>query len=117
MPTYLARCATCGTEQDFIARIANRDDTPLCCEAKTERVFVAPMVAAMGISDSFSIVSPIDGRPVYGRSEYLAHLKKHKVRPLSDMKGEAEHRMASIQAEHKARGRETVAKVVHTLGG
>jgi len=117
MPTYSARCSHCGSEHEYITRIADRDDTPVCCEAKTERFIVAPMITAMGISDHFKVVSPIDGKPIYGRSEYLKHLAKHKVRPESDMKGEAEHRMSEIKAKQKSAARETVAKTLQTLGG
>ncbi|MCA1859307.1 hypothetical protein LE191_04180 [Janthinobacterium sp. HSC-3S05] len=117
MPTYSARCAKCGTEHDYISRIANRDETPLCCEAKTERFITPTMIPAMGLSDHYQVVSPIDGKPIYGRSEYYAHLKKHNVLPESEMKGESEHRKKESAKKDKAARRENILKAIKQHGG
>lgn len=117
MPTYSARCAKCGTEHDFIARIADRDKTPLCCDAKTERFITPTMLPAMGLSDHYQIVSPIDGKTLYGKSEYDAHLKKHNVLPESEMKGESERRKKEADAKDKAARRETIRQAFKQHGG
>lgn len=117
MPTYSARCTQCGNEEDYFAKIADRDNTPVCCKAPMERALVAPMIPAMGLSDHWKVVSPIDGKTLYGRSDYLAHMKKHGVRPESDMRGEAEHRKAAIASEQKAARRETIHKAIAQHGG
>lgn len=117
MPTYSARCSECGVAKDYITRIADRDNTPVCCNKQMVKQLSAPAIPAMGLSDHFMVVSPIDGKPIYGRSDYLAHLKKHNVRPESDLKGEAEYRKAQQQAADKATRRETIAKAIAQHGG
>ena len=117
MPTYSARCKKCGNEQDFIAKVADRDNTPLCCKKPMERFIVPPMICAIGISDHFSMKSPIDGKPIYGRSEYLKLVKEHNILPSSDLAGEAEHRMKAIKAENKAERVATIEKAIATNGG
>lgn len=43
MPTYEARCAKCGQVHTYRKSIAERDDTPTCCDSKTERgIYTAP---------------------------------------------------------------------------
>jgi hypothetical protein len=117
MPTYSARCTKCGQEQDYIARIANRDDTPVCCDVKTERFITGTMLPAMGISDHYKVVSPIDGSTLYGRSEYNAHLKKHNVLPQSELQGEAERQKKYADAKEKSARRETIRKAIAQHGG
>lgn len=70
------------------------------------------MVTAMGLSDHFSIVSPITGETVRSRSGYYAHMKKHNVVPESDMRGEAEHRQAANKIAEKEQRRKTIEKIV-----
>jgi hypothetical protein len=117
MPTYSARCAKCGNEKDFIARISERDDTPLCCDAKTARFITPTMLPAMGISDHYRIVSPIDGKTLYGKSQYDAHLKKHNVLPESEMKGEAERQKKYAVEKDSAARKETIRKAIIQHGG
>lgn len=119
MPTYSARCPKCGHEEDYIARIADRDKTPRCtpCKKKMERFIVPPMLAAIGIADHFSIVSPIDGSQIHGRSEYYAHIQKHGVVPSSDLKGEAEHQKKQRSKVEKAKRVETIQQAIAKHGG
>lgn len=117
MPTYSARCTRCGTEHDYVARIADRDGTPTCCDASTERFITPTMIPVMGLSDHYQQVSPVDGRTLYGRSEYEAELKKHNLVPSSEMKGEAERRKKyAAENETKAR-KETIRKAIQQHGG
>ena len=34
MPTYTAKCNNCGNTQTYRRSIAERNDTPICCEVK-----------------------------------------------------------------------------------
>jgi len=40
MPTYVNQCFTCGTRDEYVRIIYDRDDSPLCrkCDGKTARV-------------------------------------------------------------------------------
>lgn len=42
MPTYTAKCPKCGSVQSYRRSIAERNDTPVCCEVKTEKQMDAP---------------------------------------------------------------------------
>lgn len=70
------------------------------------------MIAALGLSDHFQVVSPIDGKTLYGRSDYLNHMKKNNVVPESDLRGEAEHRQKAMKADEAKKRRDTIEKVV-----
>lgn len=45
MPTYDAKCPACGKEQEYIRRVAQMLDTPVCeCGTKMDKVITkAPM--------------------------------------------------------------------------
>lgn len=116
MPTYSARCsnADCCHEQDYFRKVADRNDTPACdaCGSPTERTLDAPMVTAMGLSDAYQVRSPIDGKMLYGRDAYYAHMKQHNVVPLSDLQGEAEHQKKAQAIQQKEERRKTIERVV-----
>lgn len=42
MPTYNSVCNTCKKQFEYFSRISERDMSPLCCDAKTERVLLTP---------------------------------------------------------------------------
>ena len=77
-----------------------------------ERVIVPPMITAMGIGDHWSIRSPITGEALHGRSQYHAHLKKHNVLPVNELKGEADHQKQAIEAQQAAERRQAIVEAV-----
>lgn len=42
MPTYSAKCANCGNTQTYRRSIAERHQTPICCEKPMEKTIDAP---------------------------------------------------------------------------
>ena len=42
MPTYTAKCKNCGGVQTYRRSIAERNDTPVCCELRMEKMIDAP---------------------------------------------------------------------------
>lgn len=100
MPTYTSRCAKCSTEHDYFAKIADREKTPTCCEAPTERVLTFAMVPQVGIA--------------CGRGEQLRALAAKGIVPASDMQGEAEYRMKAVKEDIKKQKREIVENVILT---
>ena len=42
MPVYEAYCPKCGKKYDYVKPIEQRNDTPMCCNCKTERVILTP---------------------------------------------------------------------------
>lgn len=111
MPTYQALCAKCNTHHDFFRKIDERDDTPVCCGEKTDRVLVAPMLQAVTITQA--IVGG-DGNTYYGRNEYDRYLKKNGLVVHSEMKGEAEYQRKEAQKAHKAEIRRDIEDVVRS---
>lgn len=117
MPTYTAKCEVCGHEQDYIARVQDRENTPICqvCEGDMYKIVTATMVTAMGIADNYQVVSPIDGKTLYGRSQYYAHMKEHNVVPMSEMQGQAEHAQKQIAADEAKQRKQSIERTVNTM--
>lgn len=40
MPLYNARCKACNNIHEYVAKIKDIDNTPVCCQEKTERVLL-----------------------------------------------------------------------------
>jgi hypothetical protein len=89
LPVYTAQCSACAHRQEYIRKIADRHNTPLCeeCGAATGLAITTVMVPCMAISESMHVVSPIDGAVLRCKSDYEAHMKKHNVRPSSEFEG------------------------------
>ena len=89
MALYTAQCPSCNHQQDYIRKIADRENTPLCdqCGTKTVKAVTACMVPVMAMADSMHVVSPIDGTVMRNRYDYESHMKKHNVRPTSEFEG------------------------------
>lgn len=46
MPTYNSQCSICGKAHEYTAKIADRENTPECCNTKTLKVIpTAPLMA------------------------------------------------------------------------
>ena len=89
MPTYEAQCLTCDHRQDYIRKIDDRFNTPLCdeCGGEMSKAVTTCMVPIMAIAESMHIVSPIDNSIMRNKSDYEKHMKKHGVRPSSEYEG------------------------------
>lgn len=111
MPTYRAQCPVCKTATDFIRRIAERDDTPVCCDGKMERIQTTVMVPRMGLGDHYTITGG-DGRTYYGKHEYQKYLDANGLLPASELKGEAAYQRKNIEAERKESLRKDVIDAV-----
>lgn len=79
MPAYTAICHKCDIQYEYIRKIADRANTPVCeCGATTEKLIDA---CSIPFEYAESFISPIDGKPVHGREQYFAHMKEHNVVP------------------------------------
>jgi len=96
MPTYTAVCHACGGRHDFVRKIADRDDTPFCCEKATERVQVAPMVSAMVWTGHKGFMTSGNGRWI----ETGQDMKKY-MRDTNSLTAEEGLREAEIQRKAK----------------
>lgn len=117
MPTYVSRCEECGTEHNYIRKVAERNDTPVCCEAPTVKQLVAPEVGAMSFSGHKGVYMP-DGKNggkgtwIETGADYKNFLKKTGCVPTSDYKGEPERIRANQERENAKKRREAVVEAV-----
>jgi putative FmdB family regulatory protein len=116
MPTYTARCPTCGTEVDFFRKIADRDNTPTCEHdgAQMERFITPTMLPAMGLADHYAIRAG-DGNTYYGKHEYERYLKANDLVPLSEIKGEATHQRKQLEQKAKEERRADIEQAVRSV--
>jgi predicted nucleic acid-binding Zn ribbon protein len=50
MPTYVSKCHACGAVHEYIRKVDQRNDVPLCCGQATEKQLQAPQISAMAFS-------------------------------------------------------------------
>lgn len=84
MPMYGCICPKCGKYETIFRHISARDDTPMHCESKMERIVEAPSVQV----DIGGYTSPIDGRWIEGKSARREDLKRNNCRPWEGMESE-----------------------------
>ena len=118
MPTYSVKCEKCGAADDFISRIANRDDTPYCCGQKTTRQIVAAQISA-GMWTGHKGFHMPDGRGQDGvgtwiesGDAYHRYLKDNNKIPASEGVREVELKKASRVKEEDRKLTAAVEKAV-----
>jgi hypothetical protein len=58
MPLYTAKCSVCGSIEEYSARIAERDNTPLCNKQKCVDVEMDRILTpVMGVVDNPAFMS------------------------------------------------------------
>ena len=63
MPTYTAKCPVCSTHHDYVRRVADREDTPSCCETRTVKQLATPQISAMAFTGHKGFVADATGTP------------------------------------------------------
>lgn len=96
MPLYSSKCNKCGTAHTYYKTVAERADTPLCCEEKTFKTLDSPMVGAMAFTGHQGFVA--DGKWIEDGASYKKFMDKNKFIPASEG-----HREAEIQRENHAK--------------
>lgn len=85
MAIYDAVCLICHTEHEYVRRIADCMDTPVCCGGKTEkRIFSAPH----GIVDIPAYESPATGKWITSRAERREDFKRSGCREWEGIESE-----------------------------
>jgi hypothetical protein len=80
MPTYQSLCLKCNKKHEFIAQVAYRNDTPICCGNPTERrIFDAP-VGHMDFQSWEPYESPASGKIITSKKERQEDFKRTKTR-------------------------------------
>jgi predicted nucleic acid-binding Zn ribbon protein len=120
MPTYTAHCSTCGHEQDYIRSIANRNDTPLCCDAPMVKGLTAPAISAMAFTGHKGFHMP-DGKHggkgtwIESGQDYKKYLKDNDKLPASEGAAESRLQKRNADAADSKKRREAVIKAVERL--
>ncbi len=69
MPVYESLCLKCGARHEYIRHFSKSQETPICCEKRTEkRIFSAPS-AQLDIQPWESYLSPATGKLITSRAE------------------------------------------------
>lgn len=114
MPTYTAQCTSCGTQQDFIRKVDDRDNAPDCCSRPMERLgayAIAPAIGAMTWT-GHKAVRMLDGRWIESGAEYHRYLKETNSIPASEGAREAEIQKENLKREHAKVRRKAVEDAV-----
>lgn len=109
MPFYSSVCLACGKTHSYVSKIADRANTPICCNQQTEKILDAPNICAQTIS---GIIYSSDGYQHEGRSAFEKHLQKNDLIHGSDAKSEATHNRTRINNEIKQERRKTLEKLI-----
>lgn len=96
MPMYSSKCSKCGKAETYFQTIANRANTPICCEEPMMKMLDKPMVGAMAWTGHQGFVA--DGKWIDSGAEYKKFLDKNNFIPASEG-----HREAEIQRENHAK--------------
>lgn len=117
MPTYVAICPHCESEADFIRKVDDRDDTPLCCGAKMVRQgawYVAPDISAMAFTGHKGMVVHENGQAKWLETgaDYKRFIKENNKLVGEEAVQEAEHQRKNIQAADKKARRQAVIEAV-----
>lgn len=119
MPTYTAHCQACGAEYDYIRSIANRNDTPICCDVPTVKGLTAPAISAMTFSGHKGFHMP-DGKHggkgtwIESGQDYKKYLRENNKIPSSEAAAESRIQKKHAEAADSKKRREAVIKAVQT---
>lgn len=96
MPLYSSKCSECGTAHTYVKTVANRAETPLCCDVQTFKTLDTPMVSAMAWSGWKGFNVP-GGQWIEDGAAYKKFLDKNNYVPASEG-----HQEAAIQRTNQA---------------
>lgn len=115
MPTYEARCESCGTETEYIRAIVACLDTPECCGHKMKKVILS---APRGFVENIAYQSPVDGRPILSKRAREEDLRRHGCREWEGLEQEkkyAARAKADIEWADEAKIEKWVGEAYHAL--
>jgi len=117
MPTYSSKCLECGEAHTYIRKIADREDTPVCCGVATTKTLDAPQIGAM----SWTGWNGFEATGREGDKTYIesgAGLKKwmdkNNYVPASEGNQEAVIKRTDADKAAKRKLREDVTRVVNS---
>ena len=110
MPLYSAVCKKCNHYETIYRSINSRDDTPLHCGERMQRIIEAPSVQV----DIGGYTSPIDGRWIEGKVARREDLKRNNCRPWEGMESEKKAALSRAKEADKVYEKGVEAAVYNT---
>lgn len=99
MPIYVAECGPCNRRLDYVRKVADRNDTPMCeCGHRMQKIITPTHVQP----DLPEYESPIDGRIIRGRRARRYDLERSGSRPYEGLDAE-QREAAKRRAENEKR--------------
>lgn len=65
MPMYSAKCDVCNTTHSYVRRIADRNETPVCCGVAMLKVLDTPQLGALSTRCSGGFVAQATDEPTW----------------------------------------------------
>lgn len=109
MPVYESQCQSCGAIRDYYATVSDRDNTPICCGEKTQKVILS---APMGYCENIHYQSPITGRPITTKQQRIDDLVRSGSRPWEGMEQEVKVAKERVKQEEKEQDKKIEEAVV-----
>lgn len=98
MPTYSAVCNCCGKSQSYVRKIADRNDTPICCNEQTQRQIDSPQISAM-VWTGHKGLHMTDGKWIESGTDFKKYARDKNLIPAHEGYQEAERAVAYREAE------------------
>lgn len=111
MPIYESYCSKCNTKHEYVAKVAECQNTPICCGEKTEkRIFTPSLGVKVDFPADGAYVSPASGKMIASSAERKRDFAETGTRPWEGM--ENERKEAQIRkANEEARQDKELTKV------
>lgn len=113
MPKYEAACLKCGKYHEYISRVANCAETPICCGTPTQKVIFTPPMGIVDIAPWDAYESPSTGKMITSKAERNADMKASNTRPWEGMETERQE-AARIKAYEEAENDKKLDVAVRT---
>lgn len=112
MALYTSHCKKCDTYIEYVRKIADRNNTPICCDEQTEKIMDAPMVGAMKIATG-GVFDSERGIWLEGAKDVDKHYKATGTIPVEEASQEAKMQKDRKNKAYRKTMRETIAKRVY----
>lgn len=83
MPIYTSKCNQCRAAYTYVRRVVNRNETPECCGALSEKQLDTPQVGAFSTKCSGGFVATATKTPTWveGASDVKRYMKENGLIP------------------------------------
>lgn len=110
MAIYASMCHECGTEHEYVAKIANdeyKTAMPMCCGKQTDRMVTAAALHGIWTGHKGFIAHSDDGTPTFieSESDRKKFMKANNYLPADEAHAHADSSKERIKQDRKKRTR------------